>query len=392
MPAFSFFKEKLFRRLKVGIDHLNGCKAFFKAIRDRSVPMNLIDYAGVIHFHSKYSYDGYSPIPSIIKDAEKCGIDFLMLTDHDHLKAKEDGWEGWHGETLLIVGQEVSPRYNHFLAFNIPAPISFSEDKEGRCPQKYIDDIKKKSGIGFIAHPDHEGAPMFHVKQYCWNDWNVSGYDGISIWDFMTDWQKSLSGYLRSLLSFLAPAYFLKGPRSVTLERWDRLNAIKKTVGIGELDNHASTKKLLIFSFSAFPFKKAFRFIRTHILTDKPFCGDARQDIDLVYRTLLSGRCYVALEYFRPSKGFSFHIMDHRRETFSMGDSLQVTGSGLLSVALPFSGRIHVIRNGRIWKTATGKEFQSSIDEPGVYRVEVFLKSAWKYRPWIFSNPIFVDR
>jgi hypothetical protein len=28
--------------------------------------------------------------------------------------------------------------------------------------------------------------------------------------------------------------------------------------------------------------------------------------------------------------------------------------------------------------------------EPGVYRVEAFLRVYGKYRPWIFSNPIFV--
>ena len=340
--------------------------------------------------HSKYSYDGYASVASIIKDAENCGIDFLMLSDHDHLKAREDGWEGWQGKTLLIVGQEVSPRFNHYLAFNVPSPISFSEDPEGLYPQKYMDEVRKKGGFGIIAHPDHEGAPMFHVKHYSWNDWNVSGYAGISVWDFMTDWQKSLNGYLASLLSFLFPAYFLKGPRQVTLDRWDQLNAVQKTVGIGELDNHASIKKLLGIPFVAFPFKKAFRFVRTHIFTDSPFSGKTSQDIDLVFRALLYGRCYFAMEYFRPAAGFAFRI-DQNGQTFYMGDVLKFTGAAQLSVTLPSSARIHIIRNGSEWKTVVTNSLTSSIEEPGVYRVEVFLKSAWKYRPWIFSNPIFIN-
>jgi len=351
--------------------------------------MKLFDYAGVIHLHSKYSYDGYASVGSIIKDAEYCCVDFLMLSDHDHLQARDEGWEGWQGKTLLIVGQEVSPRFNHYLAYNIPSPISFAEDPEGICPQKYMDEIQKNGGFGIIAHPDHEGAPMFHVKHYCWNDWSVSGYAGISIWDFMTDWQKSLNSYLRSLWSFLLPAYFLKGPRQVTLDRWDKLNAVQKTVGIGELDNHASTKKLLGISFAAFPFKKAFRFVRTHILTDAPFTGDSRQDIDLVFRTLLYGRCYFALEYFRPAKGFSFRI-EQDGQSFYMGDSLKLSGSACLFVTLPFPARIRILRNGKEWKTIVATSLTSSIEEPGVYRVEVFLKSAWKYRPWIYSNPIFI--
>jgi hypothetical protein len=31
------------------------------------------------------------------------------------------------------------------------------------------------------------------------------------------------------------------------------------------------------------------------------------------------------------------------------------------------------------------------IGERGVYRVEAYLKVYGKYRPWIFSNPIFVQ-
>jgi hypothetical protein len=351
--------------------------------------MNLYDYTGVIHFHSKYSYDGYASVSSIIKDAEDCDVDFLMLSDHDHLKARDEGWEGWQGKTLLIVGQEVSPRFNHYLAFNIPSPVYFADDPEGICPQRYMDEVRKKGGFGIIAHPDHEGAPMFHVKHYCWNDWNVSGYAGISIWDFMTDWQKSLNGYLRILMSFLFPAYFLKGPRQVTLDRWDQLNAIQKTVGIGELDNHASIKKLLGIPLIAFPFKKAFRFVRTHVLTDTPFSGNTRQDIDLVFRTLLYGRCYFALDYFCKSSGFVFR-MDQDGRTFFMGDSLMLSGPTQLTVAVPRKALIRVIRNGAEWMKAQTTCLEASIAQPGVYRVEAFLKSMGRYRPWIFSNPIFV--
>ncbi len=347
------------------------------------------DYKGVIHFHSSYSFDGHASLPSILKDAANFGIDFLMLSDHDHLKARDEGWEGWHGKTLLIVGQEVSPRFNHYLAFNIQHPIAYPDDPEGQSPQKYLDEINRQGGFGFIAHPDHEGAPMFHVKHYPWTDWNVSGYTGFSVWDFMTDWQKSLSSYLRSLPSFLFPAYFLKGPRQVTLERWDRLNMIRKTVGIGELDNHASIKKLAGLSFVAFPFKKAFRFIATHLLTEKPFSGDSTSDIQLVFQALLAGHCYFALEYFRPATGFQFQIKQDSH-LYDMGDALTLGRKAHLSVTLPARARIRIIRNGEEFKTAHTASLTTPISEPGVYRVEVFLKCAWQYRPWIFSNPIFV--
>ncbi len=87
-----------------------------------------------------------------------------MLTDHDHLRARDEGWEKWHKNTLLIVGQEISPRFNHYLAFNTASAIFYPKDAQNIPPQKYIDKVNAQGGFGLIAHPDHGGAPMFHVK------------------------------------------------------------------------------------------------------------------------------------------------------------------------------------------------------------------------------------
>jgi len=352
--------------------------------------MKLYDYTGVIHFHSSLSFDGHSPIEDILRAAEKNGIDFLMLTDHDHLKAREEGWEGWQGKTLLIVGEEIAPRYNHYLAFNIKEPVVSHDGRTANSPQKYMDEVRRQGGIGFIAHPDHQGTKLFHVKQYNWKDWKVSGYAGISIWDFMTDWQSSLSSYRRAFFSFLFPAHFLKGPRRVTLERWDTLNQTNKVVGIGELDNHASTKKIGIFNIVAFPFEQAFRFVCTHILTKEPFSMDKDKDIRLVYDSLLRGRCYFSLEYFHKARGFQF-LIEHNGDKFCMGDSLKLSGSARIFVSCPKKANIRVLRNGSVVQQATAGNLILPVEEPGVYRVEVYLKAACKYRPWIFSNPIFVN-
>jgi hypothetical protein len=352
--------------------------------------MKLYDYAGVIHLHSSLSFDGHAPMKKIISAAEKNGIDFLMLTDHDHLRARDEGWEGWQGKTLIIVGEEIAPRFNHYLAFNIKEPIFFRDDPDGKNPQKYIDDVNNQGGFGVIAHPDHEGTVMFHVKHYCWNEWKVSNYAGIGVWDFMTDWQNSLRGYFSGLLSFLFPAYFLKGPRRITLERWDALNQIKKTVGIGELDNHATIKKLLGIPFVTFPFDRAFKFIHTHVLTNDKFSGNSQQDINMVYQSILHGHCYFALEYFCKAQGFQFCITQDKNE-FYMGDRFKLSDNAQLSVFCPVKAHIRIIINGLVLNEKTAHSFSAPVVKTGVYRVEVYLKSVGKFRPWIFSNPIFAD-
>ena len=350
----------------------------------------LYDYEGVIHIHSSFSFDGHAPMEQILAAAEKSELDFIMLTDHDHLKARLEGWEGWQKKTLVMVGEEIAPRFNHFLAFNIQEPVLCGGDPEGKDPQKYIDEVNRQGGFGFIAHPDHEGTQLFHVKQYSWNNWNVNGFAGIGVWDFMTDWQKSLRGYGSSLLSFLFPAFVLKGPRKLTLERWDAMNQTRKTVGIGELDNHATVKKLLGIRFVAFPFHRAFAFIRTHVLTKTGFTGNHQRDIALVYAALLHGCCYFSLEYFRKAKGFRF-TLEHDQKVFQMGDQVPLAENIRLSVFCPAKALIRVIRNGCEECRATGDRLNLTIDKTGVYRVEAHLKAAGITRPWIFSNPIFVS-
>ena len=89
---------------------------------DRDIAATLYDYAGAIHIHSTLS-DGSGTVPEIVGDARAAGLDFIMLTDHEHLQARDLGYEGWHDDLLCLVGEEVTPRFhNHYLAFDIDAP------------------------------------------------------------------------------------------------------------------------------------------------------------------------------------------------------------------------------------------------------------------------------
>lgn len=73
-----------------------------------------------------------------------------MLTDHDHLQARKEGWEGWHGKTLVIVGEEIAPRFNHYLAFNIKEAVVCSDDPEGKNPQKYINAVRDQGDLALL--------------------------------------------------------------------------------------------------------------------------------------------------------------------------------------------------------------------------------------------------
>ncbi len=352
-------------------------------------PLNLTDHAGVIHLHSAYSFDGRAHLPEIIAAANECGLDFLLLTDHGTLQARTDGWEGWQNGTLVVVGEEVAPRFNHLLAFGLGESIMTATDPPETGPQTYLDRVRKNGGIGLIAHPDHEGTDLFHVKHYPWTDWSVTGYTGLGIWDFMTDWQNGLNGYFRAFLSYLFPALFLAGPSPATLARWDRLTQERRVVGIGELDNHDSLIRIGAIRLAVFPFKRVFRTIRTHILTAGPLSGNSSADIAAILDALRNGRAYAALDHYRCSSGFSLSLTEDDRIA-TMGDQFVLHRQADLRISVPFRASIRILRNGTDFHREQGNAISVPVREPGVYRIEAYLNYFGRLRPWIFSNPIYV--
>jgi hypothetical protein len=353
--------------------------------------MHLKDYAMVIHLHSAYSFDGRTTVPSIRKAARQSGIDILLLTDHSTLQARKDGFEGWHDGMLLVVGEEIAPRFNHYLAFGLGEAVACAEKEPDLLPQAYIDRVRIGGGMGFIAHPDHRGTELFHVKHYPWTDWSVTGYTGMGIWDFMTDWQNSISSYLRAILSYAFPALFLHGPSPATLERWDRLTQERRVVGIGELDNHDSLRRFWGVPIPVFPFSRVFGLIRTHVLLEEPLSGESRADMAAILSAVKNGRLYVSLDHFRAASGFSLTLTEGDRKA-TMGDEFILHRSAELRVRFPHRARIRLIRNGILFRQETSAELCTTICEPGVYRIEADLKAFCRYRPWIFSNPLYITR
>jgi hypothetical protein len=306
------------------------------------------------------------------------------------LKAREEGFEGYHDNLLVICGEEISPYYNHYLAVGIKKAILAQTDEN---PQMYIDAVKKENAAGMIAHPDHTGSKLFGIRSYAWKDWEVSGYDSVSIWDLMTDWQEKLTSYFKAFFAFLFPAFVLSGPKKETLERWDRLNienAENKLIsGYGEIDNHNARKEVFGITFKIFPFNFAFRTISTHVMLKEGLSKDAGAAKKQIIAAVKNASIYVAQEKWNSSKGFEFYISDNLRkasggETFERGKNPSVT------VKLPKKALIKIICNGKTVFSKFSDTLEENISGPGVYRAEIYQKKYVFFKPWIFSNPIRV--
>ena len=107
----------------------------------------MFEYSGALHIHSFFS-DGSGDPKEIAGYADEVNLDYIILTDHNTLRALDEGYEGWYGDTLMLVGCEINDKHiqNHYLALGINETIST------RLPAKeYVKLVKERGGIGFLA-------------------------------------------------------------------------------------------------------------------------------------------------------------------------------------------------------------------------------------------------
>jgi hypothetical protein len=335
------------------------------------------DLACVIHLHSTYS-DGTGTVKQIARAGRRAGADVVLLTDHDTLAARRNGEEGWYGDLLLLVGEEVSPRRrNHYLAFGIDEEIDHSDlDAAGICRA-----VRAAGGFGFAAHPFSEGSKRFKRAGpgMPFDALDCEALDGIELWSFVNDTGESVTSVPQMLRFLLAPGRALDGPPERNLRAWDELCQTRRVVAIGGVDAHQFGKRIgPVVPLRIMAYHRSFRHIRTHVLCE------ARPDRDQVYSALREGRCYIAVDSIAPARGFRFEADD-----LPMGAEEQA-GRRRLTVATPRDARLRLLKDGREIGAGAGRTLEAEIEAPGVYRAEALRRKHGRERTWILSNPIYL--
>ena len=343
------------------------------------------EYVGAIHMHSIFS-DGSGKVDEIAKDANEVGLDYILLTDHNTLRALNEGFEGWYGNTLLLVGCELNDKQNknHYLAFNIDEPFSTRISAK-----EYVTKVKQAGGIGFLAHPHEKRGHMEEHPPYPWTEWDTDDFTGIEIWNHMSEWMENLTEQ-NKYQSFLHPLKSIQAPPEETLKVWDELNLKRRVTGIGGVDAHAHKYNILGFiEVEIFPYKVLFKSIRTHILSEEELqkgksAKVLKHNKNLIYNSLANARCFIANDYHSNSMGFSFTAISGKQKYF-MGDEIKYGDKVDFKVSLPIkSAEIRIIHNGKNIKTFESQSAAFTTKETGAYRVEVYLNN----KAWIFSNHI----
>ena len=339
------------------------------------------EYVGVIHIHSKHS-DGSGTVKKIVDEARKANLDYIIIGDHNNIEAKL--YEGWHDGVMLLVGEEVGAKgSSHYLALDIEEEIDPTElDNDA---QKYIDEVKRQNGLGFIAHPYGIEKKQFRVEVSSWDDWDSPDYTGMEIWSYMHDWSDNVN-LLNIVYYYFKPDKAIEGPPTGILQRWDQLCQKRRVVGIGSSDVHAR----YLFPFTMFKFLSygiAFQGVRTHLLLPSSIKSDFDDDKRAVYDAFGNGHCFFAYDYIADSKGFRFEASVNGSENLIMGDETKLEGKVKLIVTSPFPSKILLIKDGQLIKEMDNSlQLYWETDERGVYRVE----AQYNGRKWVYTNPIYL--
>ncbi len=327
------------------------------------------DFRGVIHAHSYLSHDSEGTPSRVIQAAQTAGINFMLMTDHPSPYSVRHGLRGMHGGILFMPGQEINSEDGVVLGINL------NETVDSGPKQAVIDEVHRQGGLAILGHiEDH-------------TDWSAQNYDAMEIYN--THYDAILDGKIDKTIA-LVPL-LQKDPdrvwRSILdkpvvyLNAWDEALKKRRVTGVAANDSH---ENVVYNGMQLDTYERSYGLVSTHLflmeLSEKE-----------IYRAIRDGHGYVCFDVFSACRGFYF-IASDGKNTAIMGDdfALDPKEPSVMTVGLPKEADIQLLKDGKVYKRATGKELTLDLSERGVYRVEAYIQAGKKSYVWVLSNPIYV--
>jgi predicted metal-dependent phosphoesterase TrpH len=145
---------------------------------------------GIIHVHSDYSYDCTVALSDVQKMAVKCGLSFVVQTEHsnhmtgdDYVRYREQARSLCSPDFLMVPGIEYASENNviHILTFGID---EFWEDLRLFPMSQTVEllsRVRQKGGIALLAHPERADC-IARLPPGA-----LDALDGIEVWNGKTD-------------------------------------------------------------------------------------------------------------------------------------------------------------------------------------------------------------
>jgi len=390
----------------------------------------LQDYKAILHAHAEDSAHTGGTRPEMLADAKRAGVKVILLTDHlrpprDFIK---DSWRGLHEGVLFIPGSEA----RGFLIY----PCDSIMDRIEQPIPQFISTVTAGDGLIFLSHieerPEHA----------------MDGLNGLEIYNRHYDAKKDMALLIAIAMKLLAPEQLAELQENLArypdellaaqvtyqteyIGKWDRETQKRRLTGVAANDCHhnqvfvakvADANTVLIgtsvdkdegmrrLSAESYPqiraltkgrqpgdvlarvdfdpYFRAFRNVTTHLLAPE-------LTEDAVRRTLRQGHAFISHDWMCDATGFTFTweapaVAGSKPASALMGDEAAFQAGAKLVAHFPLRCRIRLLSQGQVVSEAMGDQLEFSVDHPGVYRVEGWLKLDGEDRPWIYSNPIYV--
>jgi hypothetical protein len=355
----------------------------------------------------------------MLVDALRVDVKAIFLSDH--FRPPRDFMDSWRFVTngvLFVPGSEargflVHPMTSVFGQMELPAA-------------ELVSAVTADDGLAFLSHieerPEH----------------SMAGLTGMEIYNRHYDAKRDLPGLLHLALRLtdlrevaeleelirLYPDEMLAAQvryADTYLDKWDLETKTRRLVGVGANDCHhnqvmivkvvdentvlvgtivdrdeqmrsvsadfrPSIRRLtkdrkpgeLAVRLDFDPYLRALRCVCTHVFAPELTESALR-------RAVKAGRVYVSHDWMADPTGFVFEVNGG-----FMGDELKWKSGQTLHAQLPIPGLIRVLCGGREVARALGTEIVHLAAEAGAYRVEAWLEIGGEWRPWIYSNPIYL--
>jgi hypothetical protein len=388
-------------------------------------PLN--DYRCILHAHAEDSSHTGGTLPEMLADAKKATVHAILLTDHYRPPADfiDGRWRGIKEGVLFIPGSEV----RGFLVYPEKSILKRMELKDS----DFIDTVTAGDGLIFLSHIEErkghsvDGLTGLEVYNRHWDAKRDKG-SLLALAAMLTD-PKQLADLEKAVRLYTDEVFaFQCDYPTVYLDKWDEGTKRKRLTGVAANDCHhnqvliikmvdADTVRIgtnvdadekmqkvtaglrpgiremtkghkagdVLARLDVDPYYRSFRNSSTHILAPK-------LDEQAIRAALKAGHAYVAHDWMCDATGFRFDAIDAAgKPVAGMGDEVKRADGVKLSARLPLPAYVRLLRHGKEVAKSEGKaEFEFKVDEPGAYRLEVWLKLDDEWRPWIFSNPVYV--
>lgn len=85
-------------------------------------------------------------------------------------------------------------------------------------------------------------------------------------------------------------------------------------------------------------------------------------------------------------------VAGNNNGVYDMGDRVPMLPRTRLNARLPIPATIRIIHHGAIVSETVDSQVNFEVKQPGAYRLEAWLTVDGEQRPWIYTNPIYVEK